>query len=382
MPTGQETILLDEGVLEWSRRQLPDDHPSLPAYDRLLEEAAAALERGPYSVTDKAERPPSEDPHDYLSQGPYWWPNPDTADGLPYVRQDGVKNPEVEDLDYPQLRDMATDVNTLALAAHFARDDRYAERAADLIRIWFLEEGTKMNPHLRFGQRVPGRVSGRGIGIIETRHLRYVIDAILILARLGAIGEDELERLRGWFGEYVQWLLHSDHGRSEAAHWNNHGSWYDAQVTAFLLFSGNREVARTLLETAHLGERRIAAQIVRGGSQPNELARTRPMHYCVHNLTALMGLARIAEHVDVDLWGFETYDRGIRPAVEWIADRVEADDIPQPDPDAVPLDRGRLHDLLIRAGAQYDDPRYVRLAGALDGVDADRRVIHLLVRQR
>ena len=31
---------------------------------------------------------PSGDKHDYISVGTYWWPNPDTSDGLPYIRRD------------------------------------------------------------------------------------------------------------------------------------------------------------------------------------------------------------------------------------------------------------------------------------------------------
>lgn len=32
--------------------------------------------------------------HDYYSFPPYWWPNPDTQDGLPYIRKDGQTNPD------------------------------------------------------------------------------------------------------------------------------------------------------------------------------------------------------------------------------------------------------------------------------------------------
>lgn len=46
------------------------------------------------SVVDKLRTPPSGVRHDYMSIGPYWWPNPASADGLPYVRRDGEVNPE------------------------------------------------------------------------------------------------------------------------------------------------------------------------------------------------------------------------------------------------------------------------------------------------
>ncbi|WP_146531059.1 alginate lyase family protein [Novipirellula artificiosorum] len=41
-----------------------------------------------FSVTDGGVVPPSGDPHDYMSVGPYWWPDPNKDDGLPYIRRD------------------------------------------------------------------------------------------------------------------------------------------------------------------------------------------------------------------------------------------------------------------------------------------------------
>ena len=48
-----------------------------------------SLSDGPWSVMDKQHVPPSGDKHDYMSLGPYWWPDPDKPDGLPYIRRDG-----------------------------------------------------------------------------------------------------------------------------------------------------------------------------------------------------------------------------------------------------------------------------------------------------
>ena len=57
--------------------------------DGWIKRADEHLKKGPYSVTYKKALPPSGDKHDYISMGPYWWPNPKTADGLPYIRRDG-----------------------------------------------------------------------------------------------------------------------------------------------------------------------------------------------------------------------------------------------------------------------------------------------------
>ena len=65
----------------------------------LIREADKNLTSNIITVMDKPMTPPSGDKHDYMSMGRYWWPNPATADGLPYIRKDGVVNPEIDKLD-------------------------------------------------------------------------------------------------------------------------------------------------------------------------------------------------------------------------------------------------------------------------------------------
>ncbi|MFP4250352.1 MAG: alginate lyase family protein, partial [Armatimonadota bacterium] len=167
-----EVFLIDPDRLVEARRRVEEEDSALqPAVERLMRDAESALEEGPFTVVDKPMMPPSGDKHDYMSVGPYWWPNPDTDDGLPYVRRDGETNPERREYDNVGLSAMGKAVTTLGLAHFFTGDERYAEHAATLLRTWFLDEDTRMNPHLTYGQAIPGRVDGRGIGIIDTMGL-------------------------------------------------------------------------------------------------------------------------------------------------------------------------------------------------------------------
>src|SRR3954447_8394533 len=89
-------FLLDGKQLENTRQRLHDNDPSLkPALEQLKKDAAEAMKQGPCSVMDKQVAPPSGDKPDYMSRARYFWPNPDTADHLPYVRKDGERNPEI-----------------------------------------------------------------------------------------------------------------------------------------------------------------------------------------------------------------------------------------------------------------------------------------------
>ncbi len=142
------------------------------ALTQLRADADRALTLKPMSVMDKTIAPPSGDKHDYMSQAPYWWPDPQKSDGKPYIRKDGQRNPEINRLpDHDNLGRLTSAVATLGLAYSLHHKPEYAEHAARLTRTWFLDPATRMHPHLKFGQGIPGINDGRGIGIIETRGL-------------------------------------------------------------------------------------------------------------------------------------------------------------------------------------------------------------------
>lgn len=294
---------------------------------RQLEGAAGeALKRGPYSVTDKDLVPPSGDKHDYMSFSRYWWPNPDTEDGLPYIRRDGHVNRElVSRGDRVRLGQFCDDIELLALAAYLLDNKRCAEHAAELLRVWFLDPETRMAPNLKFGQAVPGVSEGRGPGVLDTRHFVRVIEGVHLLESLGAIDEPMGKELRAWFKQYLSWLLESDIGRHEQAAKNNHGVWYDAQTAAIAVFIGDEEQARRIL--IDLRDRRLPAGVEPDGSQPEELRRTMSLHYSLFSLSAYAMAARVSEGLEIDLWHpSEPQSPGFESALRYAAPYVTRQD--------------------------------------------------------
>ena len=319
----------------------------------LLKQAEISLKFSPVSVMDKSVTPPSGDKHDYMSQAPYWWPDPTKPNGLPYVQRDGERNPEINKIsDHDNLGRLAGHVATLGRAYRDTREERYAAHAARLLRTWFLDKDTRMNPHLEFGQGIPGITTGRGIGIIETRDLPRLIAGVRQIAPSKSWTASDDQGLRAWMREYLKWLVGSSHGQAESKNGNNHETWYDVQVAGLALYTDQKELARRTLEGV---KTRIARQIEPDGRQPRELSRTRSWDYSLFNLTAFFDLAAMGEQAGVDLWNYQTDDgRSLRRAYEYLLPYANRER-PWPGKQITPFREGEFDPLRERIPAAWKE---------------------------
>ena len=352
--------------------------PFSTAVDSLKTAADRAMLEGPFSVMQKEMVPPSGDKHDYYSRGTYWCPNPDTPDGLPYVRHDGVVNPEYYDFDSRTLGRMSASVFTLSLAWFYTGFDPYAEKAAELLRTWFLDSATRMNPHLDYGQAIPGRTEGRGIGIIETGNLVKVVNGIGMLKGAEALSESDLQGLKAWFNQYTHWLISSKNGMDERMYFNNHGTSYDSQVATFAIFTGQDSVAKMILDS--VGLKRITLQVEPDGSQPFELRRTKAMSYSIKNLRHLIENAILAEHFGMDLWQYESEKGGsIRGALEYLVPfYTDGKEFTYEQIDGIEKLDKSLYELLLLAADKYDSEVLKEALVAIPAAPEAHDVFHLL----
>lgn len=330
---------------------------------RLVRAADAALLRGPYSVTDKGQAPEGGTPNDYLSIGPYWWPDHSKPNGKPYRRRDGEVNPERSGDRFDATRSdrFSSDVETLALAWHMTGDRRYADHAAGLIRTWFLDPAKRMNPSLDHAQAVPGVSAGRAEGVLDATRLIPVIESIGLIEGSGALTPVERGRVEAWFADLAQWMATSPNGKAERAARNNHGIYFDMLLSHFALFARMEGVTQRL--AAEFGVRRLAQQIDAQGTLPAETARTRSWHYSAFTLQAAVQMAMLGECVGRDLWGWSTSaGRSLRKAIDYLHGyRATLDRWPYRDIDlADPKRRQRalgVADTLFRTAAWgYRDP--------------------------
>lgn len=313
------TVLHMEALLHVKKALKEGNEHYKPALSTLLRAADKALNSGPYSVTNKSRTPISGDKKDYLSIGYYWWPDPQKPEGLPWIRKDGQKNPSVDGDGYDLKRKNKMFNNTyrLALAHFFTGNPEYADKAIELLKVWFLNPETSMNPNLNYAQGIPGKNHGRGIGIIEFIGILDIITAIELLEQNDTLDTRTSQGLRHWMAAYLNWLQTSENGVFEKNTKNNHSTWYDAQEVGLLLFLNRADEAKAVLEKAK--EIRIPTQITADGRQPLELARTRPLHYSIYNLMAFTHLANFGKKLEVDLWNYTpTTGGGIKSAFHFL----------------------------------------------------------------
>lgn len=306
---------------------------------------------------------PSGDPHDYVSLSPYWWPNPESPNGEPYYRRDGEVNPERYEYDTPKLDAFGKAVRTLAFAYEFTGDQRYADRAIEHVRAWFVNPDTRMHPRMKYSQFVPGVASGRRVGIIDTNRLRWVPDAIIILSEAPGWTDRDTRECKRWFGDYARWLMTSDLGTEERNSENNHGTWFAAQTVLYALFAGDETTARELLETI---PPRIDQQIEPTGLQPHEAVRTQALHYHDFNVRGMLDLAVYGDIVGVDIKNYVADDgSSLRAAIDFLVPyMLEEKEWPYQQ-----ITDRKIHlyyQSLRRASLLYDEPRYERAAQQLN----------------
>lgn len=329
-----------------------------PAETKQVQAAVAAAQKalthGPYTIVNKPQTPPTGDRHDYMSQAPYSWADPTKPDGKPYINRDGLRNPEAAAFtDEDNMLDMTSDVKKLAVAYYFTGKEEYAAKAAQQLRVFFLDPATRMQPNLNFAQAIPGLYTGRCYGLIETRNLVEIPDALALMSGSKSIDTKLVSGLQDWFRQFTDWAMTSPLGSAEGRVENNHGTFHDAEVVDFALFTGDEALARKVLETTT--KPRIATQLQPDGAQPLELARTRPWNYVTMNMLGWVRLARLAEKVDIDLWNYVLPDgRGLHAGVVWLKPYLLKEK--QMDrADVVPISNQTALLLYDKAGQHYPD---------------------------
>ncbi|KAF9291076.1 hypothetical protein BGZ68_005172 [Mortierella alpina] len=296
-----------EGLREYMS-QKPHQIARNVAVGYILRQANTACRNNSiYSVVikPKSKVAPSGDIHDYTSLARYFYRNPDTPDGLPYVRHDGKPNPEMDSVwDYSLLRKMFRDCYYMGQAYFWTGDERYAEKTVYRVKQWFLDPETRMNPNVKYGSWIFGESLGRAQGVLDMFKVYGMFEALKAIKDSKALQAEPhlISELQTWFRSYMMWLDTSDEAHHEMKAHNNHGTYYTIQYLSILEFLGSNAEAKALAEEAKTV--RVGPQIRKDGAQPYETARPISYYYSTFNLQGLILLAMQAASHDVDLWHY------------------------------------------------------------------------------
>jgi hypothetical protein len=285
--------------------------------NEMIRHAKSALRRGPYTVTDKKYLPPSGDKHDFCAIMGYSWPNPDTEDGMPWIVRDGYLNLDVK-MDWARIKPMGQEVGVLALAYYFTGRKEYAKHAALLLRTFFINETTRMNPNVNYGKIIPG-VSKGGYTVAGFGYtFRQIYDAAGILESSPSWTGADKKALQQWTRQFMQWVETGPLGEIERKRDNNHGTFYDMITALQAMYLGDNAKAHATLQSYI--DNRFSKQFKPDGTQPFAMKRVNNYDYHRCNLMIAFDIAQLADHFeDIDLWNYKTAEgAGLRKSVEFL----------------------------------------------------------------
>ena len=237
----------------------------------ILSKANEDLKSKPITVTAFHSERSAGGKHDFFSEADYWWPDASNPTG-PYVQKDGQTNPANFSEHRLAMIRFSQMVGNLTSAYLLTKDNKYALKAIQHCKAWFVDTTTKMNPSLLYAQAIKGKVTGRGVGIIDMIQMMEVAQSVLVLEKQHAIKSTDFIEIKKWFQQYLQWVTTHPYGIDEREAKNNHGTCWTMQVAVFanlvndtslLNYCDNR--FKTLL---------LPSQMDVNGSFPLELKRT------------------------------------------------------------------------------------------------------------
>ena len=328
---------------------------------RILKLADVALSQAPLTITTDVAKYSPGTPNDFYSNGDYWWPDPSKPDGLPYIQRDGQTNPGNFVAHRMAMRTTKDAVAALAAAYKVTGDDKYAVKAAELLKVFFVDAKTRMNPHLAYTQAIPGRHNGSKTGVIDGLHLVEIPVAIKTLEKSKAFDPELAKALHTWFGDLKTWLLTHKNGIDEGMSNNNHSVAYFLQVAVLSDFVGDKEAlakCRTKFKESF-----VNVQLAADGSFPRETARTKPYAYSIFQLDNMVTLCKVLSTPEENLWNYEGPEgRSIKKAVAWLYPYLKDKSTWPKAPDIMAWDGwpSRQPSLLF-AGLAYNESKYIEL---------------------
>jgi len=296
-PSSHPNIFLNSYEIDTIKNQIGSESQSRQgAYDNFINrDLSFALNtaNNPPSVTYGGPTPPSGNNHDYYE----------------YQGSDETR------YDYSAAIAVGRAVRTLGLAYALTNDqtkkDEYAEKAIKIIKVWTVDDATKMNPKFQgcnnfFDQSwidlsitMPGMFYGTDLIWDSPKWNNY---------------PGVKDKFKTWISDLIQSARTCTKFASTTGTVNNLGNWrllFIASASALIDDTTNLQYAFDTFK------RLIPLQIDAQGKIKNELDRPTSLSYSLYAINAMIQTAEIARHRGVDLYNYKLPDgRGLEKALD------------------------------------------------------------------
>jgi len=357
-----------------NRREVPYITEEEQQY--IVELATSYADSIPVTVTAASSERSAGGINDFYSEGDYWWPDPENPEG-PYIQRDGETNPDNFVAHRLAMIRFSMMTGTLTSAYLLTGDEKFVDSVTDHLEAWFVNPETRMNPSLNYAQAIKGRVTGRGIGIIDAIHLVEVARSVEILEHNNKLSTETLAEVKAWFSQFVEWLTTHPYGIDEMNTKNNHATCWVMQVGAFARLTGNEQVLKLCRD--RFKNILLPNQMAENGSFPLEIRRTKPYGYSLFNLDAFMTAAEILSDENNDLYAYSVNGKDMEKGAEFLYPYVQDKSAWPYEKDVMYWDEWPVrHPFLLFAGRAYDKPEYIELWKTLDGYPETGEVLRNL----
>eukprot|EP01051_Picozoa_sp_SAG22_P001170 SAG22_NODE_44_length_24912_cov_33.648894_1_plen_561_part_00 len=201
----------------------------------------------------------------------------------------------------------------------------YFARAAHILRVWFLDEGTKMKPNLDFADTYPGTGVGVG-GTVNAARVHIALDMILLMES-GDVEQQiwtaqDRAGMRDWVRKFLVWWRTSPPGKGAHGILQNIGTSWSLNAIAMALYIGDSTQA-TEIAVEDL-RWRVSLAVNAKGEVWRELDHNAGSYsYVIGHLKELLDIATLGDRTGfgVDLWNYRANSTvgSIRLALEWMA---------------------------------------------------------------
>ncbi|MBV5312924.1 MAG: alginate lyase family protein [Prolixibacteraceae bacterium] len=281
-----------------------------------IAKAEQLMKEIPVTVTDSSCKRSAGGKNDFYSEGDYWWPDPANPTGS-YIQKDGQTNPD-NFVDHRLAMIHLSEISAMLTSAWILTGkQRYSDQVLKHLNAWFVNPETRMNPNMLYAQAIWGRFTGRGIGLIDAYHFVEVVRSVKMLEVHGGLTAEQIQPVKMWFGDFLNWMTTHQYGIDEMNAKNNHGTCWAVTAAAMADLTGNKEVLNMC--TDRFKTVFLPTQMADDGSFPLELKRTKPYGYSLFNIDAICNLAQILSTPEDNLWEFKTPDgKSLKKGMEYI----------------------------------------------------------------